>query len=212
LAEQLWSQEFPGIYIDRSDDKNGSFFASASRCLNRLRTKDVGGGLLTLLSKRCQGIGRKGTAKVLIKVTRGTGTIREGWNRIIGGTQATAPVAGATRRDLTFKGAALSVSGTGASEAVALFNPGGDHVYTQALGVPSPSYVALAHELVHCLHYISGEFQLDADPARQYMMEEARTVGLGRFANVRISENAIRAENNLTRRTYYDRPGDCDNV
>jgi hypothetical protein len=41
---------------------------------------------------------------------------------------------------------------------------------------------------------------------------EARTVGLGIYANTRISENSIRRERKLPVRTYYSTPGDCDGL
>jgi hypothetical protein len=68
-----------------------------------------------------------------------------------------------------------------------------------------PSFVSLAHELIHALHYLDrgvpsmsvyGEKRADDH-------EEARTVGLGLYARETICENAIRAEHGLPRRDTY---------
>ena len=83
----------------------------------------------------------------------------------------------------------------------------GNPVVSKSMGkklqVTIPAFIALAHELIHAFHFLTG----DASPVR--LQEEARTVGIGRFKNARISENAIRGEHGLMKRTFYSRPGDC---
>jgi hypothetical protein len=64
-------------------------------------------------------------------------------------------------------------------------------------GLVSPPFVALAHELIHAIHSLKGEKEA------VIANEEARTVGLGQYANERISENALRAEAGLALRTVY---------
>ncbi len=85
--------------------------------------------------------------------------------------------------------------------------------YTAAIGVPTPAFVALAHELIHALHVISGdvvkEYSWATDGA---IIEEARTVGIGPYSKTRYSENAIRREWMLAVRTYYHTPGDADGL
>jgi hypothetical protein len=85
--------------------------------------------------------------------------------------------------------------------------------YTAAIGVGTPTFVALAHELVHALHVISGdvvkEYNWATDGA---IIEEARTVGIGPYKNMTYTENAIRKEWGLRERTYYAVPGDADNL
>lgn len=61
-----------------------------------------------------------------------------------------------------------------------------------------PTFIALAHELVHSLYNLKGEGFLDASD------EEYRTVGLAPVANAReITENLIRDEHGIPRRTTY---------
>lgn len=74
-----------------------------------------------------------------------------------------------------------------------------------------PTFIALAHELVHAFHYVSGACYRAADGGLQdngntgLMEEEMRTVGCQKFADETPSENAIRAEHGITlRKTYND--------
>lgn len=61
-----------------------------------------------------------------------------------------------------------------------------------------PSFIALAHELIHALYNLKGEAFADTS------MEEYCTVGLPPVANKRdITENKIRFEHNLPRRDAY---------
>jgi len=61
-----------------------------------------------------------------------------------------------------------------------------------------PSFIALAHELIHALYNLKGEAFADTP------MEEYCTVGLPPVANKReITENKIRKEHNLPRRDAY---------
>ena len=60
---------------------------------------------------------------------------------------------------------------------------------------------------------VSGDVVKEYDWATDgAIIEEARTVGLGPYANTRISENSVRKEWNLGRRTYYHTPGDTDGL
>lgn len=73
-----------------------------------------------------------------------------------------------------------------------------------------PSFIALAHELVHALHYMrrqvisGGRDRTTPAFKRADDLEEARTVGLGPFAGERLCENAIRHEHGIARRETYD--------
>ena len=79
--------------------------------------------------------------------------------------------------------------------------------------IERPGYLALAHELIHCLHYIAGDCarpitlqdSINADSGLSE--EEARTVGLGPYAYPHHSEpfceNAIRAAFNEPLRREY---------
>ena len=65
----------------------------------------------------------------------------------------------------------------------------------------SPSWLVLAHELIHALHYFQGTVgQGESEGVR---VEEMITVGLGNFVNGEINENRLRAEANLEPRLSY---------
>lgn len=81
-----------------------------------------------------------------------------------------------------------------------------------------PSYIALAHELIHCLHYVTGTchripaltFDLTVDSG--LAEEEARTTGLFPFDNEPLSENAFRRAFGLPSRTEYAPGNDLSHV
>ena len=72
-----------------------------------------------------------------------------------------------------------------------------------------PGFIALAHELVHALHYVEGSCYRAAtgsvtDQGNSGIMEEEmRTVGCLRYAGESPSENAIRGEHNVPLRANY---------
>jgi hypothetical protein len=119
------------------------------------------------------------------------------------------------RRNFTFAG--LPHSG------VVMFDPNFD--FTATLNRSSPAYIMLGHELIHYLHFASGDVsnmpsseslpkklkKLEQDELLT-LYEEARTVGLGPFKNGRISENKLREEARLPPRPYYAEIGDCENL
>lgn len=61
-----------------------------------------------------------------------------------------------------------------------------------------PSFVGLAHELVHALHNLNGDASADTKE------EEARTVGLNQYLSVPPNENRIRKEHGVPGRTKYE--------
>jgi hypothetical protein len=70
--------------------------------------------------------------------------------------------------------------------------------------LPNPPFVALAHELIHAFHCLSGNRYPDSvDGVRR---EELYTTGVGPYQDTRISENAIRKEHGLPERTCYYSP------
>jgi hypothetical protein len=201
----LWDHLHPGIEIDDSD---AAFFADASRDLNLLRSKPLGKDLLSLISKRCSGIGTK--------VTNGRVFIRKSLGTISGALKDTAGNPDAFdkifRDGKAIPGTPIQIAGKGSS-SVASYNPQAEPIYTSAVGIYTPEFIALAHELCHCLHFLSGDLRAHANPGIMRLHEEARTMGVGIYAQNRISENAIRKEWGFTRfRTYYSTPGDCDGL
>lgn len=246
--ELQWHLNYPGIVIDARtmDDtkitdgatenvtmvspgflRQVAFWASAASCLSRIASKPIGKDLLTLISKRCSGIGAGGR-RLKCRVVFGNGTIID---EIIGarGTYALPDALSYTTANQLFDAAErvvhvkrdVKIQGGGSfkmdmagkpTSAMVSFNPfvNYDTRLKARIGVPTPPFIALAHELVHALHLLSGDRVPDISPSRQEMIEEARTVGAGKYAATRISENAIRAEHGIARRMFYDKAGDCD--
>jgi hypothetical protein len=70
-----------------------------------------------------------------------------------------------------------------------------------------PHFILLAHELVHCLHNVTGTNKGEkkiAVGSEQIKHEEAYCVGLGPYTGELICENAIRAEwEGVPRRDTY---------
>jgi hypothetical protein len=231
----LWRDSYPGIYIDnRTDGQNGkalglseglAFLNYTRRALEKIDSKPIGKDLLTLIGKRAKGVGTQLKDGRII-IMYGTGTLSparvSAKKTVLGSTyfrddDADAGNAGELLRIKTAGGvttaAGVRRAGPGTGGKV-VFNPFisvGDVYFQPArallktvMGVETPAFVALAHELCHALHSMSGT-------AKEYPFpEEAWTVGAGKYANTRISENAIRREHGIPVRTFYGSPGDCD--
>lgn len=198
----LWAHNYPGIHV--SGDQ--AFLTATFDNLNTIESQSVGKNLLTLISKRCQGIGTKlGTERSKAVIIKYTNNI----NRT-----SQSPMMKDDRdvaRD-SVPGSIVRLPGVGTGSLVLY---GHDMVasYSRILKIMTPPFVALAHELVHALHSLSGDFikaySWTTDGA---LIEEARTVGIGPYKGQTISENRVRKEHNLPLRTYYDTPGDVDTL
>ena len=200
----LWSHSKGGLYIDTSDS---TFFTDASRHLTTISSKEIGGNLLSLIDKRAKGIGTKlKGGRVVIKL--GHASLSSAVDETDANPDNFDPI---FRSGKKIPGTSIQVAGVG-SASTARYNPNAGAQYTKELGLSTPAFIALAHELCHCYHFMNGDLRENADQNTMLMIEEARTVGAGVFAGQRISENAIRKEWNLPLRTYYDTAGDCDNV
>lgn len=198
----LWSHSHPGIYIEGGD----AMFTAAAAAVTTLRSRPIGSDLIDLISKRC------GMTGQIVTIKRAPGTLTSSASD----TQAIPDdMTTIMRTDKVIPGTAIKLPGKGAS-SVAAFNPYAANEYAQMVGIPTPVHIALGHELIHCLHFLAGNIRLDADTTKadrlssMMLHEEASTVGLGPYKNTRISENALRKEHNLTLRTFYGQPGDCD--
>lgn len=190
------------------------FISSAQRDLKLIASKPIGKDLLDLIVKRNQGIGTKkkhdGSGKTV--------TIVNGWGTLTDrkfNTGAAGPALTDDRKfsvQKRFGGQPLAFPGAGTS-VIVRYLPSLD--YTFVVKLRTPSYVALAHELIHAYHFLSGTMSSDMsrdvvlDRFRADIIEEALTVGAGTYADTRISENAIRREHNLPTRQFYRAPGDC---
>ncbi|PHM35775.1 M91 family zinc metallopeptidase [Xenorhabdus innexi] len=89
-----------------------------------------------------------------------------------------------------------------------------DSLYESGITRPQRYACMVFHELLHVLHNLNGEHgehPLGIRPCpipgalvdSTALLEEARTVGLGRFSNEILSENKFRAELGVPRRTVY---------
>jgi hypothetical protein len=89
-----------------------------------------------------------------------------------------------------------------------------DEMFTRICGVNTPTWVALAHELIHALHQLSGTSYKEEvrAPGGGVKREEMITTGLGVYKNTRLSENAIRREAGLPLRPHYTFPDDYTHI
>lgn len=207
-----WDHAYEGIEID---DESGQFVVAATRDLNLIKCKAVGKDLLSLISKRCRGIGTKaGGSFVQIKYTSTVGDLAHQGLDV--STPSTAQSPGHwDDRDVAQNaapGSIIRLAGRGTGSVIH-YGHNLEGKYTRACGLSTPAFIALAHELVHALHSLSGDFLKPYSWADDgALIEEARTVGIGPFAKTRICENTIRKEHGLPLRTYYSTPGDADTL
>ena len=212
MTQIQWDSNYPGILID--DRWGASFKFKTDQALNKIASRQIGKDLLSLRSKRNQGIGT--TAGKRIVITLGQGTLAGGSS--MAQTYQSSTGGGTEVRRAPKAGLNIRLPGSGMGSEVQ-YNPNIEHQYTKAATVNTPPFVALAHELIHALHSISG----DVTKAYSWtngvggsscgaILEEAKTMGLGIFRNMRICENAIRREHGLPQRTFYSSMGDCDNL
>jgi hypothetical protein len=227
-----------GLYIDdQTDGKNGKLlglgegraFANATiRALVKLESKPIGLDLLHLIGKRCEGVGTK-LVNGRITIHYGTGTLVplevSAADTILGSTYASSTGHGARTNTpikvVTDGGVVelgMKLAGQGSASKVCynpfisigeVFVPQLKAKLKMFMGVETPAFVALGHELIHAFHSLSGDRKTGNTPGGA-KAEEAWTVGAGKYANTRISENAIRKEHGLPLREYYSKRGDCD--
>jgi hypothetical protein len=207
-----WNPTYPGIQTD-GDDK---FAKATDEALKKLLTKPIGKDLIELLSKRCQGIGRKPKdGKVVIIGALGTVAPPDQILAATGAGPKNRLEFDKTKRVIRLvAGSPMKFAGAGA-DAIAGFVPDATKVYTDVIGIETPAFIALAHELLHAFHYLSGDItdisgKTSDGQDKWYMNEEAKTVGAGKYKDTRMSENTIRKEHGLKLRAFYAKAGDCD--
>jgi hypothetical protein len=212
---------YEGIYIEPDDvpfsvtgiwtgaGYGGRFFTQCLQDLRTIMSRPIGKDLLDLIAKRHHGIGTKEGGRTI--------TIKPQFSNLtkIGGVTGPAPGENENLKlRLGSYGDRLRLPGRGLSCTVryaAFMTDGSDY---QKAHHNSPSFITLAHELIHAWHYLSGTVEGEAVATKQgeARREEMLTTGLGPYANTRISENAIRAEHSLPRREYYTFEGDHMNI
>jgi hypothetical protein len=203
MPEVLWDHAHPGIYIDVglgtrvriavNRVKTGSFFQLACDALNTIRSRPIGKALLRTITAKCQmDSGRKDLKVVIIEAGEG-----------IDNSAEAVHVEGAVRipGQSDFCG---FVAGEG-SGSVVYWNPYESSVQQKEFH----AFTGLAHELIHAMHNLHGDLvglpkrTKLSDPKSALAHEEARTTGIGLYADEPISENAIRKEHNIELRTTY---------
>ena len=210
--------DYPGRFKGFFHGKCGtpeSFIAQTQVNLKKIASQPIGKDLLELLLKRHQGIGTKANSNGSPK----TVTISNGWGTIVSPDNYNTDASGVgVDSDGKFAvskrvaGHAMTMAGRGTSVRVR-YSVTMD--YSTVLKLKTPSFVALAHELIHAFHFLSGNqssdltYDKDLERYRSSIIEEALTVGAGTYENTRISENAIRREHGLPIREFYRVPGDC---
>lgn len=226
MAINPWKPDYPGIYIDG----DGLTFTTVNLHLCKLKQRPVGADLLRLISLRHRGIGMSAGAGIKCVIRPWSAAVLRDYNggafaqRAVDPDVAPEPdlsnvgeltwTSNATRRRAV-PGAIFTLASVGTSSA-AYYDPNDD--FTEIVGINTPAHIALGHELIHCLHFMSGDTNRhttdrEFDPGDSYIKhEEARTIGLGIYAGNRISENALRAEWGQPRRKGYLKPGDCDDL
>ena len=182
------------------------FFANTVRDLGVISRTRLGEELLDLIAKRHDGTGTPGgvagrTVTIIFRPPTNPGASaaamglndRFGVNKTVGG------------REMRF-------AGPGSSSKIRMHNSGleSEQIFTNLCGVQTPVYIALAHELIHSLHHLSGTSYREEvqAPGGAVKREEMFTTGLGPYANTRLSENALRREVGLPERTHYTFPDD----
>jgi len=203
------------IFVEEPPD-DPAFAVRALVALNTLSTVEVGRELFRLIKSACAGWGlQPGLHAKRVFIERSTG-------------RCTAIPTTDTRA--TFR-ASLHQPGVGQAlilhayqrttqpnagcSAIVRWNPSDIVDGTQ---IQRPSYIALAHELIHCWHYVTGgcyraptlTFDLAVDSG--LAEEEARTTGLFPYDNEPLSENAFRLAFGLPLRTEYAPGNDLSHV
>ena len=217
---------FLGIYIDPNEmrydgpaypgaewgELKHQFRSRTTADLHTLNATALGRDLLELIAKRHQGIGTNQsgvhrTVEILFRPPSGP-------NGSSGAGTGAMSVQDKNITEKNFGGRQFSFAGRGSRSKIRMHNgPESEAIYTELAGVQTPTWIVLAHELIHALHHLSGTTktrtvahpQADINGVKE---EELWTTGLAPYENTRLSENAIRREVNLPPRTHYYFEGD----
>jgi hypothetical protein len=214
---------FPGIYIENLDDrvffdrgKHGGFgddkkkkmgYEFKSRVtmyLHELRSRPLGKRLIQEISDRCRR--KKFKVMILYNDIANCGPYPKADSTALAELVAGGEVAFRKGNE----GFRKCVGGKGTHAAV-FFNPDNK---MGADGNERPVAISLAHELIHAHHFVHGTCArvIRLEERNTHLVndldcglgeEEARTIGLGPYANEELSENAFRLLYNQPLRTFY---------
>lgn len=207
---------FTGIFIEtdwvqasKDVQKRHRFFNNMQRDLMKISTYPLGAELLDLIAKRHKGIGTSPKKDDPADVR--TVTIRMAKDSAEGADTQAWVINNKFNVDKNFGGRSIKFAGKGSRTILYFHNDvGSEQIYTRLAGVASPTWITLAHELIHALHHLGGNTYSETVVVGKgaAKREEMFTTGLGPYANTRLSENALRDQANLPRRTFYSFPDD----
>lgn len=183
------------------------FYKNTVADLAIIASYSLGRELLDLIAKRHDGIGTSGrgadrTVTILFRPPdkgpgAGTGAMKEEEKFSV---------------SKSFGGRQFTFAGRGSKTQIRMHNgPGSSKIYAKLVGVNTPVWIVLAHELIHAYHHLSGTTYRDEvinKDGKSVRREEMATTGLGVYASTRLSENALRNAAGLPLRTYYTFPND----
>ena len=226
----LWRARYPGIYIADDLYRGTSwvpddFRGAVSDALDRIESRPVGKAMLEAITDTCN---RSETKRVVIQYTGVfsscapldpvTNENRKRLNRVSptdevldAATLLSSPALLVEWTGERHDGKNAFINGAGMGAVVNLL-----HTDTGLDG--RPTFIALAHELVHAFHYVKGNcFRapiggINVGQNTGIMEEELRTVGFGAYADESPSENAIRDEHDIARRLRYAHDKPFNNV
>lgn len=186
MAITLWDHQHPGIKIVDGPSRP-NFFGECSLALNTIRSKEVGKGLLKTIAAKCLFSGKSvfiAYYQASLAGVSGEGTETFGYQKV------------------DDEGRVYFVPGQGQSASVSWdpTDPGPPYALR-------PSFVGLAHELIHAFLMLHGMQIADTNTTQGLAINECQVVGLGRFSDEPFTENAIRDEHNIDRRTKYEKDG-----
>lgn len=172
---------FPFLVIANDDTANTTFVATVLQALNTLNSQPVGNALLTAISNGIAAPdpthhfkgklmrGMPGQAVNLANPGAEGGSCAKAWNELEG-----------------------RVGGNG-TKAACYWNP---NIWNTPRGY-RPAFIGLAHELIHCYHYVNALAKASYDE------EEKFTVGLDPYHLAAITENRVRLDFNVPIRHEY---------
>lgn len=209
---------WPGVLIDTYQPGGQDplarhmFYANTMRDLRTLASYALGADLLKIIASRNAGVGTSASGldrSVTIRMAKagssaGGGAAANAWS-----------IANKFNTDRVFGGRTIKFAGKGSRTGIVMHNDAGSEAaYTRLATVRTPTWVALAHELIHAMHHLGGNAYSESVTARggEVKREEMFTTGLGPYEGNRLSENAIRREANLPVRTFYTFPDDYKSI
>ncbi|MCA9211432.1 MAG: hypothetical protein KDB27_00070, partial [Planctomycetales bacterium] len=207
--------EYKGIYIDANGKRgfNGllysgnaymmqkhSFYYNCVRDLDLINANAIGKDLLKLIGQRFDGIGTSGHgAERAVTIYFRPSSKSEGAS-----TGASGNINDKYRVTKNFGRREFQFAGVGSKVSIDMHNDENSaEIYTRLCGRPTPTWVVLAHELIHAWHTLSGTNHRETVQVVDQgtvAREEMYTTGLGAYADTRISENAIRRAARLPER------------